>query len=158
MTEPLYLHDQTGVLFTVHGEAQPAGSKKAFVNRKTGRAQIVDDAKKSRPWKAIVTDAAVQAMNGAPPMDGPLRAEFTFYVKRPAGHYGTGRNARVLKPSAPRFPTVRPDLLKLGRSVEDALTDAGVYRDDSQIRYEVLRKNYADECVPHVVIEIVPDA
>lgn len=146
-----------GVLFTVYGEAQPAGSKKAFVNPRTGRAVIVDDAKKSRPWKAVVADAAVQAMNGNAPMTGPLRAEFTFYVKRPAGHYGSGRNAAVLKPSAPRFPTVRPDLLKLGRAVEDALTNAGVYGDDSQIRYEVLRKVYADGTGPRVVIEIVPE-
>lgn len=143
----------TAVSFTVHGVAQPAGSKKGFYNKKAGRVIITDDAKKSRPWKALVSDAAVQAMMGGdpagqsrvlemgPPLEGPLLLEVTFWIPRPKGHYGSGKNAAKVKPGAPFAPTVKPDLLKLARAVEDALT-AIVYRDDAQITSEVLQKAY----------------
>jgi Holliday junction resolvase RusA-like endonuclease len=131
--------------FTVYGKPQPAGSKRAFV--KGGRAIVVDDAKGSRPWKQEVTGAAVRAMHDAglttvsdapmPGFDGPLVVTFAFYVDRPKGHYGV----RDLKKSAPPYPIVRPDLLKLARAVEDALTGV-VYRDDSQIVRETLEKHY----------------
>lgn len=141
---------QTAVHFTVYGAAQPAGSKKGFVNRKTGRVIITDDAKRSRPWKSEVTAAAIDAMTFhgdegtsglLPPLDGPLLLELTFWVSRPKGHYGTGRNADKVKPGAPWAPTVKPDLLKLARAVEDALTGV-VYRDDAQIVTETLQKAY----------------
>lgn len=131
-----------GELFiVVHGRAMPAGSKRGFVNKKTGGVIITDAAKGSRPWKAEVKDQAVQRMNGQPPIAGALRVELLFWVRRPKGHYGSGRNANVVKASAPRFPTVKPDLLKLARGIEDAMTGI-VYGDDAQIVTEVLRKRY----------------
>lgn len=131
----------SAIRFTVHGVAQPAGSKKGFVNRSTGRVIITDDAKKSRPWKAQVSDAAGEAMHGRDLLDGPLLLELTFWVNRPKGHFGSGKNHAAVRTAAPWAPTVKPDLLKLARAVEDALTGV-VYRDDSQITYEVLQKAY----------------
>lgn len=129
------------VQFTVHGTAAPAGSKKGFINRKTGRVIITDASKGSRPWKSQISSAAVDAMAGRDPLDGPLLLELTFWVARPKGHYGSGKNAGVVKGSAPFAPTVRPDVLKLARGVEDALTTI-VYRDDAQITTEILQKAY----------------
>jgi Holliday junction resolvase RusA-like endonuclease len=123
------------VSFTVFGVAQPAGSKKAFVVK--GRAVITDDAKRSRPWKTQVAQEAGLAMADRPLLDGPLLLELTFWVPRPKGHFG----AKGVRPSAPRHPTVRPDVLKLARAVEDALTGV-VYRDDAQICCETLQKAY----------------
>lgn len=131
----------TPVSFTVHGVAQPAGSKKGFYNKKAGRVIITDDAKKSRPWKAQVSDAAAEAMNGRDLLDGPLLLELTFWMPRPKGHMGTGKNSSSVRSSAPFAPTVKPDLLKLARAVEDAMTSV-VYRDDAQITCEVLQKAY----------------
>jgi Holliday junction resolvase RusA-like endonuclease len=125
--------------FTVHGIPQPAGSKRGFYNHKTGRVIVTDDAKNSRPWKAQVTDAAAQAMHGAELLDGPLILGLEFYMPRPKGHFGK----RGLRPSAPTAPTVKPDLLKLARAVEDALTGI-VYRDDAQIVREILDKFYGE--------------
>ena len=34
----------------------------------------------------------------AAPMEGPLEVRLVFYFSRPLSHYGTGRNANVLKP------------------------------------------------------------
>ncbi len=131
------------VVFTVYGQPQPAGSKRGFYNKKTARIIITDDAKRSRPWKALVSDAAAQAMNGAGLLDGPLMLGLEFYMPRPKGHYRTGRHAGTVRDSAPPIPTVKPDLLKLARAVEDALTGL-VYRDDSQIAREVLDKFYGE--------------
>lgn len=129
------------VSFTVHGHAATAGSKRGFYNAKAKRVIVTDDNAKSRPWKAQVADAAAQAMNGREPLDGPLLLELTFWIPRPKGHYGTGRNAPAVKPGAPQAPAVKPDLLKLARAVEDALTGV-VYRDDAQVCAETLTKAY----------------
>jgi crossover junction endodeoxyribonuclease RusA len=59
----------------------------------------------------------------------------TFTFARPAAHFGTGRNAHLLKPSAPARPVPKgkDDGDKLQRAVMDALTDAGMWADDSQV-------------------------
>src|SRR6516164_7257660 len=120
--------ERTMIQITVLGRAQPAGSKRAFaIRRKSGKlgVSVVDDAERSRPWKDSVTAAAHEVLNGAEPLDGPLELHVDFYVARPAGHYGTGKNRSLVKASAPRFPATRPDASKLCRCIEDALTDAG---------------------------------
>lgn len=133
------------VEFTVLGRPQPAGSKRAFVIRRknTGKLGVAvsDDATKSRPWKDSVAAAAHEYLNGRPPLTGPLLLEVDFYVARPAGHFGTGRNAGVVRPAAPRFPAVRPDATKLVRALEDALTGL-VWRDDAQVVIQTVRKRY----------------
>jgi Holliday junction resolvase RusA-like endonuclease len=129
------------VSFVVHGTAAPAGSKRGFYNPKAKRVIITDDSARSRPWKAQIVDAAVQAMTGQDMLDGPILLELVFWVTRPKSHYGTGRNTDKVKPGAPWAPTVKPDLLKLARAVEDALTGI-VYRDDAQIITETLQKAY----------------
>lgn len=128
-----------GVSFVVYGVAQPAGSKKGFYIPKLNRVVITDDAKKSRPWKAQVSDAAAQAMQGMRLLEGPLVVELTIYLPRPKGHFGM----RGLLPRAPRYPAVKPDATKLLRCFEDALSGL-VYRDDAQIVTQVVRKRYGE--------------
>lgn len=69
------------------------------------------------------------------PYFGPVSLHAAFYMPRPAAHFGTGRNAEQLKPSAPAFPVTlgRNDLDKMIRLVGDALVIAGVLKDDAQI-------------------------
>ncbi len=131
--------------FVVLGRPQPAGSKKAFAVRRggelTGRVAVVDDAKHSRSWKHDVAVVARQAVAGAPVLEGPLDLDVVFVVARPKGHYGTGRNLRQIRASAPALPTVKPDVTKLLRAVEDALTGV-IYRDDAQIVKQHAEKHY----------------
>jgi Holliday junction resolvase RusA-like endonuclease len=131
--------------FTVLGRPQPAGSKRAFAFHRKGSdklgVRVTDDAAKSRPWKDSVTAAAAEHIDGRPPLIGPLWLELTFFVARPAGHYGSGRNAGTVRPAAPRFPAVRPDVTKLIRAVEDALTGLA-WRDDAQVVMQIGRKKY----------------
>lgn len=124
--------------FTVYGQAQPAGSKTAG-RSKSGRMFVRDSAKGSRPWKTQVAQAAGEAMNGTGLLDGALELSVIFTVPRPKGHYGV----RGLRPSAPEHPTVRPDVTKLLRAVEDACTGI-VWRDDAQIVAQHAVKRYGE--------------
>jgi Holliday junction resolvase RusA-like endonuclease len=62
----------------------------------------------------------------------PVHVRMTFNLPRPAGHYGSGKNAGKVRASAPREHVTKPDLDKLARCVLDALTGV-VYADDSQV-------------------------
>jgi len=144
--------------FTVYGTPQPAGSKVGGL-RKDGRVFVRDAAKKSRPWKDDVARTAALAMvrgtspdaNGNEPLlDGPVMVTMHFFVTRPKGHFGK----RGLRPSAPEFPTTRPDLLKFARGVEDACTGI-VWRDDAQIISELLLKHYGEPARVEISIQRV---
>lgn len=152
----------TRVSFNAHGKPQPAGSKKAFpIRRKggggwvlTGKVAVVDDNPKAKSWQAEVAGEAALAMMDAgayDPFDGPLGLAVTFTMRRPKFHFGSGRNAKKLKPSAPAWPTVKPDSTKLVRAIEDALTGI-VWTDDAQVVEQLATKRYGDAEGAHVEI------
>lgn len=129
----------SGVLeLVVFGLAAPAGSKTAGAT-KGGRRYVRDSNPASREWKRTVAQAAGERMDRRGLLEGPLVLELVFYRPRPSAHYGK----RGLRPSAPEFPTTRPDVLKLARAVEDALTGV-VWRDDAAIVDERLAKRYGE--------------
>jgi Holliday junction resolvase RusA-like endonuclease len=128
--------------FFVDGHSQTAGSKRAVPILKGGQrigTRVIEDGSKQnreakRTWREDLRTAARDAMleQAWEREHGAVVCEFVFYRQRPAGHYGTGRNARLLKPSAPAWPTGKPDALKLARAAEDALTGV-VWADDAQV-------------------------
>ena len=147
---------------TIHvvGLPAPQGSKRAFVVK--GRAVMTESSSKVKPWRQDVT-AAVHALldqdyihlagpSGGTirskdlqlPLAGPLELAITFYMPRPGYHFRTGRHAGELKPNAPTYVDKIPDLSKLVRSTEDALTQSGIWRDDAQVARLVVEKRYAD--------------
>lgn len=138
-----------GLLFNVFGVPAPQGSKRAFVNRYTGRAALVESSAKVRPWREAVKFAALAASGpDTPALVGAVTVRAEFFLPRPKGHYGTGRNADLLRPSAPSVPFGKPDVDKLVRSTLDALTDAGVWGDDGQVAALDVVKLYADSRGP----------
>lgn len=134
--------------FFVPGLPAPGGSKRAFVV--AGKARLVDDCKRNGSWRATVAGIAMEAMRG-PLLDGPLVVSMAFVVLRPRGHFGTGRNGGKVRPTAPPHPTVKPDVLKLARSTEDALTGV-LWRDDCLTVDLRLSKRYGD--VPGVRVMV----
>lgn len=125
--------------FFVPGVPQPAGSKRAFtVTKPDGKigVRVEDDAKRGKPWRVAVAWAAKAAHQGVP-LEGPLVLSVIFTMPRPKGHFGK----RGLRPSAPAFPTVKPDATKLLRCLEDACTGI-LWRDDAQIVHQIVRKRY----------------
>lgn len=110
------------ITITVHGTPAPQGSKKGFVVGK--RAVLVESSAKVKPWRQAVVHAALaQLPKDWQPLDGPLVVEMIFTLRKPQ--------------SAPKrrrtFPDRTPDLSKLIRATEDALTDAGVWADDARV-------------------------
>ncbi len=132
--------------FFVAGQPATQGSKRPIAFRgKDGalKARVVDSSgAKLTCWRALIVDAALAAYTG-PPMQGPLMLQLEFNVIRPKSHYGTGRNANVLKDSAPKYPITRPDSVKLARAVEDALTGV-LWIDDSQVVWHRIEKIYSE--------------
>lgn len=129
------------ISFFVPGLAQPAGSKRAFAIKckgmYTGRTAVVDANPKAKDWKGTVRQYGQQAW-GQAMISGPIRLHLIFYMPRPKNHF---RSNGQLKDWAPQWHTSRPDVLKLTRAVEDALTGV-IWKDDSQIVDEHIEKPY----------------
>ena len=137
--------------FFVAGTPISKGSAKSFFSKKSGSIVTMQDNRdRQRPWSSLISYTAQQV--GCQPLNGPVSLTLKFYMPRPKNHYGTGRNARTLKLSAPKYHTSTPDLDKLIRCVKDALTGVA-WKDDKQVcvmpRTE---KIYGD--TPGVYIEI----
>lgn len=147
------------LVILVHGEAKPAGSKVSGVATKIDKASgrrvpvmgpkgfpktFTKDSSGApgKAWRENVASAGAEAKEEAD-LDlfrGPMWVDFHFYIRRRKGHLSA--KGGVL-PSAPLFPQVRPDKLKLTRAVEDALS-AVVYEDDSLIVGGEELKMYAE--------------
>ena len=135
------------VVLRVYGVPAPQGSK--TVSRWGG---LRESSLKVGPWRSEVAYTAREVYKGAP-ITQPVALEITFYFMRPKGHYGTGRNAEKLKPSAPRHCTsaANGDLDKLCRSTFDGLavrSGGSVIKDDSQVVELFCIKRYASETEP----------
>lgn len=131
--------------FFIEGHPAPGGSKTVFpvwraggqlvTEMRNGRVwpilRVVDDAgENNKLWKAAVTVQARAFMRGAKPFSEAMKVSFTFYLKRPAKHYRTGKFSHMLRDDAPLHHITRPDALKFARSTEDALTGV-LWEDDS---------------------------
>jgi Holliday junction resolvase RusA-like endonuclease len=136
----------------VPGVPQPGGSKRGFYNPRLGRVIITDANAKVKPWRASVSQAASEVVSEM--LEGPLRVRFDFVFPRPKGHFGSGKNATVLKRNAPQYPVVKPDATKVIRSTEDALKGI-LWRDDSQIVTQAATKRYGAQagCLIRVIQE-----
>lgn len=138
MSETLELVVSETLELVVYGQPQPAGSK-----RHIGGGRVIDANPAAREWKRTIAQAAGAAWTGRAPLRGPLELSIRFYLPRPKGHFGTGRNAAQLRPSAPAFPTTRPDTTKLVRGVEDALTGIA-WADDALIVRQLATKDFGN--------------
>lgn len=116
---------------TAYGHPAAQGSK-----RHLGNGVMVESSKRLRPWRQDVKYAAIDALElGHRFGTEPVTVGITFTFARPNNHSGTGRNAGVVKRGAAPFPSTHNvgDLDKMCRAILDALTDAGVFADDSQV-------------------------
>jgi len=81
-------------------------------------------------------------------MTKPIKCTLHFFCKRPKNHYKTGKNAHILKDSAPKYNTNNKDLDNMVKFVLDALNDK-LYNDDCLIIEINCIKSYseADGCI-----------
>lgn len=140
------------IRIVVRGNPAPQGSKSFKGMTNAGRAILAESSKKVQPWRMDVKAAAEALISerNLSPLDGPLVARMVFTLPKPKSAPKTRRT----------YPMRTPDLSKLLRSTEDALTDAGLWADDARVvEYERLVKVYPNEDpeslpVPGVRIEV----
>ena len=130
----------------VLGTPAPKGSNRAMV--RGGRAVFVPGGSKVnqvalKSWDASVRSEALAKLgpllSGPVYVDVPIAIVIVFYLARPSGHWGK----HGLKPSAPLFPSKKPDCDKLARSTIDSLSGLA-FDDDARIVELVVRKRYAE--------------
>ena len=133
--------------FTVPGVPVAQGSKRALpVKRKDGTVKLIvredeDRDERLATWRAMIALCARQAMSGTPlELDEPVELAVEFRFVRPKSHL---RKDGGLRKGKPITHTSKPDLDKLLRALKDAMTSAGVWRDDSVVvRYRRVEKRY----------------
>jgi Holliday junction resolvase RusA-like endonuclease len=125
------------IYLEIIGKPATAGSKAAYVfkDKKTNkyRASMAPASKFTKPWMKLVAEEAKRQYDG-PLLTGWVQYNMQFYFQRPKSHFGTGKNSHTLKKSAPGEHIQKPDCLKLGRAVEDALTGV-IWKDDCQVAH-----------------------
>lgn len=134
------------IIFDVLGTPAPKGSNRAMV--RGGRAVFVPGGSKVnqtklKGWDASVREAALEQLGPclAPRfVDVPLAVSIVFRLARPGGHW---RPKGGLKPSAPPFPSKKPDADKLARATLDSLSGL-VFDDDARIVRLVVTKVFAE--------------
>lgn len=106
----------------VQGKPAPKGSSVAFRHNKSGALITwASNRARLRPWEASIRSAAARARGRHPLLDGPMDLEVMFFFPQAK----SPRSQRACH-------TVKPDLSKLVRGIEDAMTGV-LYRDDAQI-------------------------
>lgn len=113
------------ITFDVPGIPAPQGSKTPFGTESNPR---------TKPWRALVSHYAAEAMNGDYMFYSgvPLDVTIQFRFPRPKSHFRTGKNAHLLRDSAPHFKAGKPDVDKLVRAVLDGCTGI-IWQDDAQV-------------------------
>ena len=145
----------------VRGIPGPQGSK-----TRLGHGAMVESSKKVKPWRQDVAAAARTAMElpgellggiqlHRPPLDGPLAVSMVFAMReRPTGKPAWWPTSGAKWSRALWWrPASTPDLSKLARSTEDALTGIA-WKDDARVvEYRPLAKYY----VGHDAPDVLPD-
>lgn len=131
---------------TVYGSPVPQGSK-----RYVGNGRMIEASKHLPMWRNTIVDMCRWQMEQRMPLEGPVALRAHFTVAKPM--------------SAPKrrrtWPSKKPDIDKLLRAVMDAITAAGVWRDDAQVIDARATKSYPNETetaldVPGVRFTVVP--
>lgn len=136
----------------VYGLPAPQGSKK-FMGYRGGKGIMVESSKAVKPWREAVKAAALAVIQDGDvalkTMRGPILAEMTFTMPKP----------KSAPKSRKSWPDRKPDLSKLVRSTEDALSDVGAWEDDARVIKCISQKVFPGEdkdalTVPGAVIRI----
>lgn len=151
------MNDQPHLELWIEGTPAPGGSKTAFVARRGDGSFVMrpgtnvpvinmtDAGKLNKVWrKTVGMDALRQCRaKGWTITDRPVKCVFNFWMRRPNDHFQGNNRDRPLKEGAPRYHDMKPDVLKLARSTEDALTGV-VWKDDAQVVAQTATKQFCN--------------
>lgn len=131
----------TEINFIVEGD--PVGQPRArFANGHAYSASGSIDG-----WRAAVRRASFKTTPKTP-LEGPIFFGTMFVMPRPKKHFRKGK----LRPDAPSWHVAKPDFDNLAKAIADELTNAGYWKDDSQICESFQKKIYGEQ--PGCVVSI----
>ena len=149
--------DPGPLVWKIHGDPLPQARGRGRV-LPSGRATVYVPASK---WRKQVR-RGLEVLDVPHYAKGiPVSVALVFRLTRPKSHYGTGRNAGKLKPSAPQYPLAgktgaKPqggigDLDNYAKAVLDEMNGI-CFHDDAQVVELSVTKLYADYGPPGVSI------
>lgn len=113
--------------FIVYGTPGPQGSKSYKGTTASGIPMFSESSAKVKPWRQDVKFAALEAVKDQNPphvaADCALAVHIHFTLPRPK----SARKSPLL------MPKKQPDVDKLVRSTFDAISEAGIWVDDSRV-------------------------
>lgn len=127
---------------SIAGAPRPQGSMQLSRDPRNGH-EFAKYSEQTVNHRNYVIDCIARQWKGSR-HQGPVALDAQFLFVRPKSHFGTGKNAAVLKPTAPKYMSNAPDCDKCLRLIGDALTIAGVIEDDKLIALMRGTKKYAD--------------
>ena len=130
----------------------PKGQPRGRAVRRGAHAGIYDPGTADN-WKLSVRAAAKELWDRQP-FQGPIRVSITAFFPRPKSHFYTGKRAGIKRDDAPEYHTGKPDRDNLDKAILDALTNAGIWKDDAQVCAGCISKRYADTQTPGAYIEV----
>ena len=135
------------ITVTVPGDPVPQGSLRAG-----NRGQLFySNAAYLKPYRTKIADAVRDAAGETHEQwTGPVTVRALFVFERPKSHFLKSGGLRKGQHEEKLTP---PDLDKLMRSVLDAITQSGVYRDDAQVTVLEAAKDYGPVAVTRLQIE-----
>lgn len=140
----------------IDGRPVTQGSVIPFVAG-NGRARV-----RYRPavsdYRERLTRAIAHTPDRPARMTGGVLVELVVEIVRPKTHYRSGRHSTQLKPDAPHYPITKGsgDVDKYARLALDAITDSGIWGDDSQTVTLIITKRYAPAAALTLRIETMP--
>lgn len=144
LTQPARVHVGALLLeFVAYGDPAPQGSKNAIpiyrgkgaTKEFTGRVNLKESSDKVEPWRTAVRQAALRAMRGrALDHRYPVIVDMVFTRPRPARRPAWWPKEWEWSANADTVPACTPDLSKLARSTEDAISATQVKVGKRKIR------------------------
>lgn len=136
-----------GTTIIIEVDGIPKGQPRPRAFSRGGKARVYDSGT-AEGWKGAVALAAIP-LRPNKPLTGPLQVRLSFYLPRPK------RLMRKKDSSVAIAHTSTPDADNLAKAVLDALTEIGIWVDDSQVFYlEVMKQYHAKDGRPGALIHI----
>jgi Holliday junction resolvase RusA-like endonuclease len=137
------------ISFSIPGDPVGKARARVFRNKHTGRVHAVTP-EKTMTYESRVRSAAIEAMRGSPPLDGPVSLQVFASWTLPRSKW------KKKSPVGPSLRTGKPDWDNVGKIVSDALNGIA-YLDDSQVvTATVSKKNGAQGEAGYLRVVISP--
>ena len=124
-------------MLTFFARGKPKAQPRVKATRRGAFAGVYDPGT-ANDWKTTVKAACLASWDGRQIM-GPTKVCIAVSFDRPKKHY----KGSTLRQEAPSYHITKPDAENCSKAILDALTDLGVWKDDSQVCDVRTVKQYA---------------